>query len=111
MKNFCVIGSGRQGTAAAYDIVSHGNPKSLTVIDSNNHNLEKCKDKIKKLTNFDIDIMKIDINDENRLIKSLLDIDIFLSSVPYKFNLYLTDVAIKSKTSLGKSMPELSALD
>ena len=100
MKNFCVIGSGRQGTAAAYDIVSHGNPKSLTVIDSNNHNLEKCKDKIKKLTNFDIDIMKIDINDENRLIKSLLDIDIFLSSVPYKFNLYLTDVAIKSKTSM-----------
>ena len=100
MKNFCVIGSGRQGTAAAYDIVSHGNPKSLTVIDSNNHNLEKCKNKIKKLTNFDVDIINIDINDENRLIKSLLDIDIFLSSVPYKFNLYLTDVAIKSKTSM-----------
>ena len=100
MKNFCVIGSGRQGTAAAYDIVSHGKPKSLTVIDSNNHNLEKCKNKIKKLTNFDVDIINIDINDENRLIKSLLDIDIFLSSVPYKFNLYLTDVAIKSKSSM-----------
>ena len=100
MKKYCVIGSGRQGTAAAYDIVSHGEPESLTIIDSNNHNLEKCKDKIKKLTNFDVDIINIDINDENRLIKSLLDIDIFLSSVPYKFNLYLTDVAIKSKTSM-----------
>ena len=100
MKKYCIIGSGRQGTAAAYDIVSHGKPKSLTVIDSNNHNLEKCKNKIKKLTNFDVDIINIDINDENRLIKSLLDIDIFLSSVPYKFNLYLTDVAIKSKTSM-----------
>ena len=100
MKKYCIIGSGRQGTAAAYDIVSHGEPESLTIIDSNNHNLEKCKDKIKKLTNFDVDIINIDINDENRLIKSLLDIDIFLSSVPYKFNLYLTDVAIKSKTSM-----------
>ena len=56
MKKYCVIGSGRQGTAAAYDIVSHGEPESLTIIDSNNHNLEKCKDKIKKLTNFDVDI-------------------------------------------------------
>ena len=100
MKKYCVIGSGRQGTAAVYDIVSHGKPESLTVIDSNNNNLEKCKDKIKKLTNFDVDIINIDINDENRLIKSLLDIDIFLSSVPYKFNLYLTDVAIKSKSSM-----------
>ena len=43
MKKYCVIGSGRQGTAAAYDIISHGAPESLTVIDSNNHNLEKCK--------------------------------------------------------------------
>ena len=100
MKKYCIIGSGRQGTAAAYDIISHGAPESLTVIDSNNHNLEKCKDKIKKLTNFDVDIINIDINNENRLIKSLLDIDIFLSSVPYKFNIYLTDVAIKSKTSM-----------
>ena len=100
MKKYCVIGSGRQGTAAAYDMVAPGKPKALTVIDSNNHNLEKCKNKIKKLTNFDVDIINIDINDENRLIKSLLDIDIFLSSVPYKFNLYLTDVAIKSKSSM-----------
>ena len=50
MKKYCVIGSGRQGTAAAYDIVSHGKPKSLTVIDSNNHNLEKCKNKINAKT-------------------------------------------------------------
>ena len=100
MKKYCIIGSGRQGTAAAYDIVSHGEPQTLTIIDSNNDNLQKCKDKIKKLTDFDVDIINIDINDENKLIKSLFDIDIFLSSVPYKFNLYLTDVAIKSKTSM-----------
>ena len=100
MKKYCIIGSGRQGTAAAFDIVTHGNPKSLTIIDSNNNNLERCKNKIKKLTNFDIDIINIDIKDQDKLIESLLDIDIFLSSVPYMFNLYLTDIAIKSKTSM-----------
>lgn len=100
MKKYCIIGSGRQGTAAAFDIVNHGNPKSLTIIDSNNNNLEGCRDKIKKLTDFDVDILNIDIKDQNKLIQSLLDIDIFLSSVPYMFNLYLTDIAIKSKTSM-----------
>ena len=100
MKKYCIIGSGRQGTAAAFDIVNHGNPKSLTIIDSNNNNLEGCKDKIKKLTNFDVDIINIDIKNQQKLIESLLDVDIFLSSVPYMFNLYLTDIAIKSKTSM-----------
>ena len=100
MKKYCIIGSGRQGTAAAFDIVNHGNPKSLTIIDSNNNNLEGCRDKIKKLTDFDVDILNIDIKDQNKLIQALLDIDIFLSSVPYMFNLYLTDIAIKSKTSM-----------
>jgi len=100
VKKYCIIGSGRQGTAAAFDIVNHGNPKSLTIIDSNNNNLEGCRDKIKKLTDFDVDILNIDIKDQNKLIQSLLDIDIFLSSVPYMFNLYLTDIAIKSKTSM-----------
>lgn len=100
MKKYCIIGSGRQGTAAAFDIVNHGNPKSLTIIDSNNNNLEGCRDKIKKLTDFDVDILNIDIKDQNKLIQSLLGIDIFLSSVPYMFNLYLTDIAIKSKTSM-----------
>ena len=79
MKKYCIIGSGRQGTAAAFDIVTHGNPKSLTIIDSNNNNLERCKNKIKKLTNFDIGIINIDIKDQDKLIESLLDIDIFLS--------------------------------
>lgn len=100
MKKYCIIGSGRQGTAAAFDIVNHGNPKSLTIIDSNNNNLEGCRDKIKKLTDFDVDILNIDIKDQNKLIQSLLGIDILLSSVPYMFNLYLTDIAIKSKTSM-----------
>ena len=100
MKKYVIIGSGRQGTAAAYDIVRFSSPESLTIIDLNLKNLNKCKSIIKKLTEFDIDIIKLDINDRESLLKSLKGADIFLSSVPYPLNPYLTDIAIQSKTSM-----------
>ena len=46
MKKYCVIGSGRQGTASAYDFVKHGQPMSLKIIDSSQKNLDQCKNKI-----------------------------------------------------------------
>ena len=100
MKKYFIIGSGRQGTAAAYDIVKFGSPKSLTIIDLNLENLNKCKAIIKKLTGFDIDIVQIDINDRESLLNLLENADIFLSAVPYPLNPYLTDIAIESKTSM-----------
>lgn len=100
VKKYCIIGSGRQGTAAAYDIIMHGDPTSLTIIDSNITSLDKCKNKIKKLTGFKLHTIKLDILDEALLLNELIKTDIFLSSVPYLHNPYLTDIAIKSKTSM-----------
>ena len=42
----------------------------------------------------------IDFNDIPNLIKILSNSDVFLSSVPYRYNLLLTDIAIESKTSM-----------
>ena len=100
MKNFCVIGSGRQGTAAAYDIVKYGKPKMLSIIDSDENNLNKCAKKIEQLTGFKVKKNNIDIHDRDLLIETLSNIDVFLSSVPYPYNLYLTEVAIDSSTSM-----------
>ena len=100
MKNFCIIGSGRQGTAAAYDIVKHGDPNRLIIIDADKKNLKHCAENIKKLTGFEVETSNVDIHDRNLLIQSLSEIDIFLSSVPYPYNLYLTEVAIDSSTSM-----------
>ena len=97
MRNYCIIGSGRQGTAAAYDIIKFGRPSSLTIIDFNDNSLERCHKIIKKLTNYNIKIINLDINNSESLIKALNKIDIFLSSVPYPLNPYLTDIAIESK--------------
>ena len=100
MKKYCIIGSGRQGTATAYDIVMYASPESLTIIDSNTESLNRCRDKIKDLTGYDLQVIELDISNEELLLKELDSIDIFLSSVPYSFNPYLTDIAIKSKTSM-----------
>ena len=61
MNNYCIIGSGRQGTAAAYDIIKFGNPESLTIIDSSSKNLDKCDSKIKKLTDYQVNKIQIDM--------------------------------------------------
>ena len=42
----------------------------------------------------------INFNNKNELVEKLKDIDIFLSSVPYKYNLMLTKIAIESSTSM-----------
>ena len=100
MNNYCIIGSGRQGTAAAYDIVKFASPKSLTIIDVSLENLDRCEKLIRKLTGFNINTIHLDINESKLLIDSLKNTDIFLSSVPYPLNPYLTDIAIASRTSM-----------
>ena len=100
MANYCVIGSGRQGTAAAYDIVRFGSPSKLTIIDNNEDNLKRCESIIKELTDFEIDKLVLDIQDKEKILLALKDVDIFLSSVPYPLNPYLTDIAIESKTHM-----------
>ena len=100
MVNYCIIGSGRQGTAAAYDIIKFASPKTLTVIDISVENLNHCEETIKRLTDFDINKIALDISDEEKMIKALENVDIFLSAVPYPLNPYLTEIAIKSKTNM-----------
>ena len=100
MANYCIVGSGRQGTAAAYDIVKFGSPSTLTIIDNNIYNLERCERIIKKLTGFKIDKLVLDIQNKEKMLLALKDVDIFLSSVPYPLNTYLTDIAIQSKTNM-----------
>ena len=100
MANYCIVGSGRQGTAAAYDVVRFGSPSRLTIIDSNICNLERCESIIKKLTGFEIDKLVLNIEDKEKMLLALKDVDIFLSSVPYPLNPYLTDIAIESKTNM-----------
>ena len=102
MKNVCIIGSGKQGTAAAYDILLYAKPKKMLLLDVSPIALDICKEKIKNVidSKTSINFKVIDFEDQQSLIKILKDFDIMLSAVPYPLNPLLTKIALKSEISM-----------
>ena len=45
--NYCVIGTGRQGTAAAYDLLKYADINNLLLFDNNQASIDQCFKKIK----------------------------------------------------------------
>ena len=100
MQKVCIIGAGRQGTAAGYDLVRFVKDLDLTFLDIDVTQAEKAAGRIKTLLGYEPKFESFDILKKEPLINFLESYDIFLSSVPYQFNPYLTDIAIDSKTSM-----------
>ena len=99
--NYCIIGAGRQGTAAAYDLIKYAKIKNLLLLDTSPQSINECLYKLKPISqNINIETKIIDIDKKDILINTLMDYDIFLSSVPYEYNLMLTKVALLSSTSM-----------
>jgi lysine 6-dehydrogenase len=94
--NYAVIGSGRQGTASAYDLVKFGNAEKVIMIDSNFKAAESASMRVNELTGKNICLpLQIDVNDKEALTNSLRGINSIISAVPYFFNLELTKLAIE----------------
>ena len=100
-KTYCIIGTGRQGTAAAYDLLMYANISKLLLMDNNQESIDAC---MRKLDSFksknNIVTSIIDFNDMQDLKDKLKEVDIFLSSVPYKYNLMLTEIALETCCSM-----------
>ncbi len=100
MKNICIVGAGRQGTACAYDLIKFLEDVNLVFLDLDINQSKKASDKINDLLGYKCKYESFDIHDEKKLVEFLKPFDIMLSSVPYHYNIYLTDIAIKTKTSM-----------
>ncbi len=99
--NYAILGSGRQGTAAAYDLLLYGNCKSLWLVDQNSRQVESARKRLQKLTNnSSIQTRAIDIRDRQKLSEFLQEIDVCISAVPFYFNLEITKAAIATQTSM-----------
>ena len=99
--NYAVLGSGRQGVAAAYDLAKNGNANKIILIDINIELAKSGSVKINKLLNTNIvKFDSVDVLNEKAIIKILEDIDVFISAVPYHLNLKLTQIAIKANSSM-----------
>ena len=100
MKKFVIVGSGRQGVAVAYDLLRNNN-HFVTMVDVDSSFLEKALEKISKISNHqNLKGITADVTNEAEMLAILSDTDVMISAVPYEFNLGLTKIAIKSKTSM-----------
>ncbi|UCH88369.1 MAG: saccharopine dehydrogenase NADP-binding domain-containing protein [Thermoplasmata archaeon] len=101
---YAVLGAGRTGTAAAYDMAKFGDADEVLLVDSVQAAAEASAELVNKLLNQDIaKPIHADVSDTDKMNSVLEGVTAFLSAVPYSYNISLTEVAVR----IGASMTDL----
>jgi len=100
-----VLGGGRQGTAAAYDMAKFGDARQVLIGDISPEAAQESAARVNRLIGAPVALARrVDVTNRDQL-KAFLDpVDSFLSAVPYWNNPGITRVAIEAKacmTDLG----------
>jgi lysine 6-dehydrogenase len=110
---FAVLGAGRQGTAAAFDLAVRGSAASVTLGDIDEGAARAAAERVNRLSGTDIARgASVDVSDEAAVAAFLETVDAAISAVPYWLNLGVTHAALRARTSvcdLGGSMAVVHA--
>jgi lysine 6-dehydrogenase len=102
---YAVLGAGRQGTAAAYDMARFGDASQVLIADVNLETARNSAARVNRIVGQEIATAhQVDVTDSARLSDFLSEVDSFLSAVPYWHNPAITRVAIEAgacTTDLG----------
>jgi lysine 6-dehydrogenase len=94
---YAIIGSGRQGTAAAYDLIRFGEAEAVLMADLHLSQAESAAKRLNELARESrASASTVDASSE-KSVESFLKqnkIDVMISAAPYRFNLSLTNAAI-----------------
>jgi lysine 6-dehydrogenase len=100
-KTYAVVGAGRQGTAAAYDMARFGDATAVYVADADPEAARRAADRVNDLIGTGIARpAQVDATDAPSLRAFLEPVDAFLSAVPYWLNPGITLVAIEARASM-----------
>jgi lysine 6-dehydrogenase len=95
--NYVVLGAGRQGVAAAYDLIRWGDASRVILADADSMVARQAAERVNVLTGVQVaESTQVDVRDSNQVKDLLAGADAMLSAVPYYFNLALTGLAVKS---------------
>jgi lysine 6-dehydrogenase len=98
---YAVLGGGRQGTAAAYDMARFGDAKEVLVADVDLRAAQASADRVNSLLKTPAArAVKLDVTDAKALESFLSGVDSFLSAVPYWHNPSITEIAIRARASM-----------
>lgn len=93
---YLIIGSGRQGTAAAYDLARFGNAGAIIFVDRDIETARRAAARINHLSGRDLATAReADVTEAGNLRPVMSGVDAALSAVPYHYNLELTKLAIE----------------
>jgi len=102
---YAVLGGGRQGTAAAYDMARNGDAARVMIADISEEAAAEAASRVNDLVGSDVAIAaRLDVSDTEALVAFLEPVDSFLSAVPYWNNPAITRAAIAAgacMTDLG----------
>ncbi len=100
---YAVIGSGRHGTAAAYDIARFGDSEYLLLADESLAQAERAAARVNQLIGRQVaHAVQVEVQNEDAVVSMLTaaSIQVLISGVPYFYNLGLTRAAIRAHTSM-----------
>ena len=98
---YAVLGAGRQGVAAAYDMVRHGGADRVIMADADYPRAEGAAGRVNRLTDSsNVTPAKVDVLDHQGLVSLLSEVDAVLSAVPYAFNLRVARACIEARTHM-----------
>jgi len=99
--SYAVLGAGRQGTAAAYDMARWGEAKRVLLADRDLAIAEHAAHRVNHLIGSKVaEAAQVEVTDMAALEHVLRGVDAFISAVPYYYNLDITRVAVKVKASM-----------
>lgn len=100
MVSYIVLGAGRQGTAAVYDLVRFGDAARVTLADADLAVATAAAERINRLTGRTVVVPRqVDVDDPAAVQQALAGHQVALSAVPYYYNLSLTHAAIAAGVS------------
>jgi len=98
--SYIVLGAGRQGIAAAYDLVLFGEASRVTLADCDAELARSAADHVNTLLRRRVaDALVLDVRDDGAVRQALHGYNVALSAVPYFYNLGLTRASIESGVS------------
>jgi lysine 6-dehydrogenase len=98
---YVILGSGRQGTAAAYDMIRWGEAERVVLGDADLHAATIAAERVNQLTGSTAaEAVEVDAGDKGAVRELLKEAHACLSAVPYWFNLDITEAALQAKVNL-----------
>ena len=99
--NYAVLGAGRQGAAAAYDMARWGDAARVVLADYDLAVARRASEQVNDLIGKTVaEAVQLDVADMNAVESTLAGVDSFLSAVPYYYNLGIAQAAIKARAHM-----------